>query len=81
MEHQLMPKIYKATISYTIYPDENGLLESDFDLYDEDELADNHRTPDELVQLVKDDLYEMLTDGSMRIWDWIDVEISEAPTE
>jgi hypothetical protein len=76
-----MPKIYKATISYTIYPDENGLLESDFDLYDEDELADNHRTPDELVQLVKDDLYEMLTDGSMRIWDWIDVEISEAPTE
>ena len=76
-----MPKIYKATISYTIYPDENGLIESDFDLLDDDELADNHRTPDELVQLVKDDLYEMITDGSMRIWDWIDVEISEAATE
>jgi hypothetical protein len=68
-------------IQYTIYPDENGLLESDRDLYDEEELADNHRTPDELVQLVKDDLYEMITDGSMRIWDWIDVEILEAPTE
>lgn len=76
-----MPKIYRAVIQYTIYPDENGLLESDRDLYDEDELADNHRTPDELVQLVKEDLYEMITDGSMRIWDWIDVEISEAATE
>lgn len=76
-----MAKIYRAMIQYTIYPDENGLLESDRDLYDEEELADNHRTPDELVQLVKDDLYEMITDGSMRIWDWIDVEILEAPTE
>lgn len=76
-----MAKIYRAVIQYTIYPDENGLLESDRDLYDEEELADNHRTPDELVQLVKDDLYEMITDGSMRIWDWIDVEILEAPTE
>jgi hypothetical protein len=76
-----MAKIYRAVIQYTIYPDENGLLESDHDLYDEEELADNHRTPDELVRLVKDDLYEMITDGSMRIWDWIDVEILEAPTE
>jgi hypothetical protein len=76
-----MAKIYRAVIQYTIYPDENGLLESDRDLYDEEELADNHRTPDELVRLVKDDLYEMITDGSMRIWDWIDVEILEAPTE
>jgi hypothetical protein len=81
MEYQLMAKIYRAVIQYTIYPDENGLLESDRDLYDEEELADNHRTPDELVRLVKDDLYEMITDGSMRIWDWIDVEILEAPTE
>lgn len=70
-----MAKTYTAKISYTIYPDENGLLESDFDLYDEDELADNHRTPDELLTLVKEELYEMITDGSMRIWDWIDVEV------
>lgn len=72
-----MPKTYTAKISYTIYPDENGLLESDFGLYDEDELADNHRTPDELLTLVKEELYEMITDGSMRIWDWIDVEVAD----
>jgi hypothetical protein len=73
-----MAKRYTATISYTIYPDENGLLESDFDILDEDELEDNHRTPDELIRFVKEEFYEMLTDGTMRFWDWIDVEVEDA---
>jgi len=73
-----MAKRYTATISYTIYPDENGLLESDFDILDEDELADNYRTPDELIRFVKEEFYEMLTDGTMRFWDWIDVEVEDA---
>ncbi len=73
-----MAKRYTATISYTIYPDENGLLESDFDILDEDELADNYRTPDQLIRLVKEEFYEMLTDGTMRFWDWIDVEVEGA---
>ncbi len=73
-----MAKRYTATISYTIYPDENGLLESDFDILDEDELEDNYRTPDELIRLVKEEFYEMLTDGTMRFWDWIDVEVEDA---
>ena len=73
-----MAKVYRAVIEYTIYPDENGLIESDFDLYDEDELADNHRTPDELIHLVKEDLYEMVTDPHTRIWDWINVEVFDA---
>jgi hypothetical protein len=51
------------------------LIESDFDLYDEEELADNHRTPDELIHLVKEELYEMVTDPHTRIWDWINVEV------
>jgi hypothetical protein len=70
-----MAKVYRAVIEYAIYPDENGLLESDFDMLDEDELAENHRTPDELIELVKDEFYEMLTDGSIRFWDWINVEV------
>ncbi len=48
-----MAKVYRATIQYTIYPDENGLLEGDFDIYDEDEIKDNHRTPEELRTLVR----------------------------
>jgi hypothetical protein len=73
-----MAKTYTATISYTIYPDENGLLESDFDLYDEEELADNHRTPDELYALVKEELYEMIVTSYKHLWDWIDVEVADA---
>ena len=73
-----MAKVYRAVIEYTIYPDENGLIESDFDLYDEDELADNHRTPDELISLVREELYEMVTDPHTRIWDWINVEVLDA---
>jgi hypothetical protein len=73
-----MAKTYTATISYTIYPDENGLLESDYEMLDEDELAESHRTPDELMALVKEEFYEMLTDGTMRFWDWIDVEVEGA---
>jgi hypothetical protein len=71
-----MAKTYTATISYTIYPDEFGLLESDYEMLDEDELAESHRTPDELMALVKEEFYEMLTDGTMRFWDWIDVEVA-----
>lgn len=72
-----MAKAYKATISYTIYPDENGLLEGDFDMYDEDELKDNHRTPEELTNLVRDELFEMITDhyAYKNLWNWIDVEV------
>jgi hypothetical protein len=73
-----MAKTYTATISYTIYPDEFGLLESDYEMLDEDELAESHRTPDELMALVKEEFYEMLTDGTMRFWDWIDVEVEGA---
>jgi hypothetical protein len=73
-----MAKVYTATISYTIYPDEFGLLESDYEMLDEDELAESHRTPDELMALVKEEFYEMLTDGTMRFWDWIDVEVEGA---
>ena len=75
-----MAKTYTATISYTIYPDENGLLEGDFDIYDEDEIKDNHRTPEELRTLVRDELYEMLTDfhNQKYLWNWIDVEVTDA---
>lgn len=73
-----MAKTYTATISFTIYPDEFGLLESDYDMLDEEDLANSHRTPDELISLVKDEFYEMLTDGSMRFWDWINVEVKDA---
>ena len=76
-----MAKKYTATISYTIYPDENGLLESDFDSLDEDELADthNHRTPDELFTLVKEELYEIIYNGVLKennLWNMIDVEVT-----
>jgi len=70
-----MAKVYTAVIEYAIYPDENGLLESDFDMLDEDELAESHRTPDELMALVKEEFYDMLIDGSVRFWDWINVEV------
>jgi hypothetical protein len=70
-----MSKVYRAVIEYAIYPDENGLLESDYEMLDEDELAESHRTPDELMALVQEEFYEMLTDGSIRFWDWINVEV------
>jgi hypothetical protein len=70
-----MSKVYRAVIEYAIYPDEFGLLESDYEMLDEDELAESHRTPDELMALVQEEFYEMLTDGSIRFWDWINVEV------
>lgn len=75
-----MTKAYKATIEYTIYPDENGLLDGDFDMYDEDELKDNHRTPDELKTLVREELFEMITDfhNYNNLYNWIDVEVIDS---
>jgi len=73
-----MAKVYTATISFTIYPDEFGLLESDYDMLDEEDLANSHRTPDELISLVKDELYEVVMDPHTRIWDWINVEVEDA---
>ena len=76
-----MAKVYKATIEYTIYPDENGLIESDFDIFDEDEIADNHRTPDELIKFVKEEFYDMLMSNFQTehtynsIWNSINVEV------
>ena len=75
---RIMAKVYTAKISYTIYPDEFGLLESDYEMLDEDELAESHRTPDELMALVQEEFYDMLIDGSIRFWDWINVEVEDA---
>jgi hypothetical protein len=75
-----MAKRYTATITYTIYPDENGLLESDYDILDEDELTDNHRTPDELIKYVREEMYEIITNGVLKernIWEMIEVEVGE----
>lgn len=74
-----MAKRYIAKIEYTIYPDENGLLESDYDMYDDD-LEDRHRTPDELIAMVREDMFEIITNGVKYndLWNMIDVEVVDA---
>jgi hypothetical protein len=56
-----MPKIYKASITMEVYPDENGLMDWE-DEYDTEE-PENNRTEEELLDFVRSELVEALFNG------------------
>jgi hypothetical protein len=56
-----MPKIYRASITMDIYPDENGLMDWE-DEYDTEE-PENNRTEEELLHFVRSELVEALFNG------------------
>jgi len=56
-----MPKIYKASITMEIYPDENGLMDWE-DEYDTENPEDT-RTEEELLDFVRSELVEALFNG------------------
>ena len=63
-------KIYRATITYELRPDAQGL----FEWQEEDEQG---RTVDELIQFAREEMYELITNGVKYndIWNMIDVEV------
>ena len=65
-----MSKSYRASITLTLEPDENGLL----DWQDEDEEG---RTEEELIQFAREELAEIIFNGVKYndIWNMIDVEV------
>ena len=67
-----MPKIYRASITMDIYPDENGLMEWE----DEDHTP---RTEQELLDFARSELLECLFNGLKynEIADMITVEVVE----
>jgi hypothetical protein len=56
-----MPKIYRASITMEVYPDENGLMDWE-DEYDTEE-PENNRTEEELLDFVRSELVEALFNG------------------
>jgi len=56
-----MPKIYRASITMEVYPDENGLMDWE-DEYDTEE-PENNRTEEELLHFVRSELVEALFNG------------------
>jgi|688.fasta_scaffold360309_5 hypothetical protein len=56
-----MSKIYKASITMEVYPDENGLMDWE-DEYDTEE-PENNRTEEELLDFVRSELVEALFNG------------------
>ena len=56
-----MPKIYRASITMEVYPDENGLMDWE-DEYDTEE-PENNRTEEELLDFVRSELVEAVFNG------------------
>jgi hypothetical protein len=56
-----MPKIYRASITMAIYPDQNGLMDWE-DGYDTEE-PENNRTEEELLEFVRSELIEAVFNG------------------
>jgi hypothetical protein len=56
-----MPKIYRASITMNIYPDQNGLMDWE-DGYDTEE-PENNRTEEELLHFVRNELVEAVLNG------------------
>ena len=67
-----MSKFYRASITFDIYPDENGTMEW------EDEDAEG-RTEEELLDFVRSELLECLYNGLKynEVSEMIDVEVVE----
>jgi hypothetical protein len=56
-----MRKVYRASITMNIYPDQNGLMDWE-DGYDTEE-PENNRTEEELLHFVRSELVEALFNG------------------
>ena len=66
---------YRAQIIFEFDYDEKGITESEYDWRDEDE--DFSRTPEEMAEYAKSELYEYISDYSTSLWDAIDVVLVE----
>jgi hypothetical protein len=69
-----MSKVYRASITFDIVPEENGLL------HWQDEEDETPMTEEELVSYARDELAEAIYNGLKydEVWNMIDVEIINA---
>lgn len=73
-----MAKAYKAVIAFTIYPDENGILEHEREFEDEDKLEP--RTLVEIYDLARQELWAYIMENARTehiyhsIWNGISIE-------
>lgn len=66
-----MPK-YRAQIIWEFEFDENGLTQNEYDYLEEDD--DFSRTPEEMAEYAKTELYDYISDYHTDLWNAISVE-------
>jgi hypothetical protein len=69
-----MAKIYRATITFDIYPEENGLLDMITDN------GENPMTEEELIEFARSEMIEVIYNGAKYgdIENMVDVEVIDA---
>lgn len=66
---------YRAQIVLEFDFDENGMTQDEYDYLDGDDTFT--RTPEEMAEYAKSELYQYVSDYSVKLWDAIDVVLVE----